>query len=182
MTMVRGGDDRDLSDIVAMGAARAEPFRFHLDRDRDLVQFAIARKRLLAGLGAPGARALHFFIAEEGASAVAYVVISVQGSAWTIEEAGDRDPTGARVGAILQALIAREPAEQRPSIRALAAARLPAAAGHHRRRETVSGRDDDPSAERSTARRIAARAKGRLLLARRPFLTFIGKHEYRRTT
>jgi hypothetical protein len=31
---------------------------------------------------------------------------------------GDRDPAGARAGAILQTLIAREPAEKRPSIRA----------------------------------------------------------------
>ena len=118
MTMVRGGDDRDLKDIVTIGATRAEPYRFHLIRDRDLVHFAIARKRLLAGLMPSGARALQFFIAEEGASAAAYVVISVHGNEWTIEEAGDRDPSGARLGAILQALIAREPAETRPSIRA----------------------------------------------------------------
>ena len=118
MTMVRGGDDRDLKDIAAMCATRAEPYRFHLTRDRVLVQFAIARKRLLAGLAPPGTRALHFFIAEEGASAVAYVVISVQGHTWRIEEAGDRDPAGARLGAMLQALIAREPAEKRPSITA----------------------------------------------------------------
>ena len=118
MTMVRGGDDRDLRDIVTMGLARAERYRFHLSRDRDVVHFAIARKRLLAGLGVPGARALQFFIAEEGASAVAYIVMSVLGSAWTIEEAGDRDPNGARLGAILQALIAREPAEKRPAITA----------------------------------------------------------------
>ena len=118
MTMVRGGDDRDLKDIVSMGLARAEPSRFHLSRDRDLVAYAITRRRLLGGLGPPGTRALHFFIAEEGASAVAYVVISVQGNTWTIEEAGDRDPGGARLGAILQALIAREPAEKRPSIKA----------------------------------------------------------------
>jgi GNAT superfamily N-acetyltransferase len=118
MTMVRGGDDRDFKDIVSLDAARAEPFRFHLTRDRDLVQFAIARKRLRAGLGSPGVRVVHFFVAEEGASAVAYVVISVQGNAWTIEEIGDRDPGGARAGAILQALIAREPAETRPSIKA----------------------------------------------------------------
>jgi GNAT superfamily N-acetyltransferase len=118
MTMIRGGDDRDLADIVALGGTRAEPFRFHLSRDRELVQFAIARKRLLAGLGSPGLRAVHFFIAEEGASAVAYLVISVQGSTWTIQELGDRDPAGARVGAMLQALIAREPAEKRPSITA----------------------------------------------------------------
>lgn len=118
MTMVRGGDDRDLADIASMCHTRAEPFRFHLTRDRDLIHFAIARKRLLAGFGPLGAREVHFFIAEEGASAVAYVVISVHGNAWTIEEAGDRDPNGARLGAILQALIAREPAERRPSIRA----------------------------------------------------------------
>jgi GNAT superfamily N-acetyltransferase len=117
-TMVRGGDDRDLAAIVSMGGARAEPYRFHLDRDRDLVHFAIARKRLRAGLGPSGARAVHFFIAEEGASAAAYVVISASGDRWTLEEVGDRDPSGARVGAILQALIAREPAEKRPSIKA----------------------------------------------------------------
>jgi GNAT superfamily N-acetyltransferase len=118
MTMVRGGDDRDLRDIVSMGVSRAEPYRFHLSRDRDLVHFAIARKRLLAGLGPPGARIVHFFIAEEGASAVAYLVITEEGNAWTVEDMGDRDPAGARAGAMLQALIAREPAEKRPTIKA----------------------------------------------------------------
>jgi hypothetical protein len=73
---------------------------------------------LLAGLAAAGARQLHFFIAEEGITAAAYVVISIAGGTWTIEECGDRDPSGARVGAILQALIAREPVERRPTIRA----------------------------------------------------------------
>jgi len=128
MTMVRGGDDRDLKDIVAMGASRAAAYRFHLDRDRDLVHYAIAKKRLLAGLGPPGLREVQFFIAEEGASAAAYVVIGVRsggsvglpatesGRDWTLEECGDRDPSGARVGAILQVLIARDPAEQRPTI------------------------------------------------------------------
>jgi predicted N-acetyltransferase YhbS len=106
-TMVRGGEDRDLADIA------------------DLVHFSIVRKRLLAGLGSAGVRQLHFFIAEEGASAAAYVVVSVRGHeaapggvVWTIEDAGDRDPTGARVGAIMQVLIARDPAEKRPSISA----------------------------------------------------------------
>ena len=118
MTMVRGGDDRDLAAIIVMNTTRAEPYRFHLTRDRELVSFAIARKRLLAGLGPSGVRILHFFVAEEGGSAAAYAVIAVRGREWTLEEAGDRDPSGARVGAILQALIAREPAEQRPSITA----------------------------------------------------------------
>jgi hypothetical protein len=93
-------------------------FRFHLDRDIDLLEHAIARKRLLAGLGPTGTRELQFFIAEEGITAAAYVVISVTGESWVLEECGDRDPSGARVGAILQALIARQPAERRPVIRA----------------------------------------------------------------
>jgi hypothetical protein len=117
MTLVRGGEDRDLAAIAAMGQVRAVPFRFHLDRDSELVQYAITKKRLLAGLGSAGSHQLQFFIAEEGITAAAYVVISVVGSTWTIEECGDRDPSGARVGAILQALIAREPVERRPSIR-----------------------------------------------------------------
>jgi GNAT superfamily N-acetyltransferase len=120
-TLVRSGEDRDLADIVEMGRVRAAPYRFHLDRDRDLVHYAIAKKRLLAGLGPSGVRETQFFIAEEGASAVAYVVIGrVERDGhpeWVLEEAGDRDPSGARVGAILQVLIARDPAERRPAIR-----------------------------------------------------------------
>jgi predicted N-acetyltransferase YhbS len=150
-TMVRGGDDRDLADIVSMGRARAEPYRFHLNRDRDLVHFAIARKRLLAGLGPSGVRALHFFIAEEGASAAAYVVISVRGNEWTLEEAGDRDPSGARVGAILQVLIARDPAETRPAIKAW----LPA--GFLPPQVTVIG--EQPSGEVMMARALTPAAE-----------------------
>jgi hypothetical protein len=118
MTMVRGGEERDLAAMVAMGRARAEPFRFHLARDVDFVQYAITTKRLLAGLGSANARQLHFFIAEEGITAAAYVILTVVGEAWTLEECGDRDASGARVGALLQALIAREPVERRPTIRA----------------------------------------------------------------
>lgn len=120
-TLVRGGDDRDLADIAAMCRVGAAPYRFHLDRDRDLVHYAIAKKRLMAGLGPSGARQVQFFIAEEGASAVASVVIVRSeregGVEWMLEEVADRDPTGARVGAILQVLIARDPAERRPTIR-----------------------------------------------------------------
>ena len=118
MTTMRGGEPRDLAAIVAMGRVRAERFRLHFDRDVDFVQYAITTQRLLAGLGAPNARQLQFFIAEEGITAAAYVVVSVVGDTWTLEECGDRDPSGARVGALLQALIAREPAAPRPSIHA----------------------------------------------------------------
>ena len=117
-TLVRAGDDRDLDGIVAMNRLRAEPFRFHLGRDRDVVSYAIAKKRLQAGLGPPGAREMQFFVAEEGTSGVAYVALSAHQGEWTIEECGDRDPSGARVGAILQVLLARDPAAPRPAIRA----------------------------------------------------------------
>jgi hypothetical protein len=118
MTMMRGGEERDLAAIVAMGRVRAEHLRFHLDRDIDFIQYAITTKRLLAGLGPANARQLHFFIAEEGITAAAYVIVSVVENIWTLEECGDRDASGARVGALLQAMIAREPGEQRPKIRA----------------------------------------------------------------
>jgi hypothetical protein len=117
MMLVRGGEDRDLSAIAAMGENRADRFRFHLQRDADFVKHVITRQRLLAGLGSPGHRQLQFVIAEEGITAAAYLVISVVDRTWTIEECGDRDPSGARVGALLQALIAGEPAEARPVIR-----------------------------------------------------------------
>ena len=121
-TLVRGGDDRDLPAVAAMGEARARSFRFHLNRDRDLGHYAIAKKRLLAGLGPAGVREVQFFVAEEGASAVAYVVLTARSDreplSWVLEECGDRDPSGARVGAILQTLIARDPAETRATITA----------------------------------------------------------------
>lgn len=101
-----------------MDEVRACQYRFHLNRDRDLMHYSLTKKRVMAGLDAPGARAVQFFVAEEGGAAVAYLVVRVRGSEWTLDEAGDRDPSGARVGAILQVLLARDPAARRPSITA----------------------------------------------------------------
>jgi GNAT superfamily N-acetyltransferase len=116
--LVRAGEERDLENVAAMHATRAADAPFALRRDRDLVHYALAKKRLLAGLGPPGLRQLEFFVAEEGASAVAYVVVNVNANGWTLEEAGDRDPAGARLGAMLQVLLAREPSQRTPLIRA----------------------------------------------------------------
>ena len=79
MLLVRGGENRDLDAIAAMGRVRASLFRFHLDRDADLVTYAITRTRLLAGLAPPGVRRLEFVIAEEGITAAADIVISIVG-------------------------------------------------------------------------------------------------------
>jgi GNAT superfamily N-acetyltransferase len=115
--LVRAGDDRDLATIAAMHDTRSSGARFALQRDRALVQYGLSKKRLLAGLGPTAARQIEFFVAEEGASAVAYVLLHVSPHGWTLEEAGDRDPAGARLGAILQTLLAREPHRPPPIIR-----------------------------------------------------------------
>jgi GNAT superfamily N-acetyltransferase len=151
-TMVRTADERDFAEVVAMDAVRAEPFRFHLARDSDLVHYAIVKKRLLAGLSPPGVRSVQFLIAEEGASAVAYVVIGVQGSEWSIESCGDRDPAGARLGAILQGLIAREPGEQRPTISGWLPATL--------RPPQIEVADEQPARDVMMVRPLTDRARG----------------------
>jgi GNAT superfamily N-acetyltransferase len=116
--LVRGGEERDLADIATMHATRTAGVRFALRRDPALLGYALSKKRLLAGLGPPGLRQVEFCVAEEGRSAVAYVVLSENANGWTLEEAGDRDPAGARLGAMLQVLLAREPAHSTPLIRA----------------------------------------------------------------
>lgn len=116
--LVRAGDERDLPAIAAMHAQRTEGAGFSLRRDVPLIQYSLTKKRLFAGLSGDGSRQVEFFVAEEGASAVAYVVLTTAPQGWTLDEAGDRDPAGARLGAILQVLAAREPSHGAPFIRA----------------------------------------------------------------
>jgi len=115
-TLVRSGDDRDLAHITELSAARSARARFALDRSEDYIRFAISKRRMLAGLGPSGLRQVEFLVAEEGHMAVAYLVCTVQNGQWTIEEAGDRDPSGARLGAMLQVMLAREPSVEPPRI------------------------------------------------------------------
>ena len=116
--LVRAGEERDLAAVAALDATRSSGVRFALRRGPSLIAYALSKKRLLAGLGPPGLRQVEFFVAEEGSSAVAYVILSVNANGWTLEEAGDRDPAGARLGAMLQVLVAREPSHRPPLIRA----------------------------------------------------------------
>ncbi len=116
--LVRAGDDRDLATVAAMHQVRTSGVRFALNRDRSLLHYAVSKKRLLAGLGPQGLRQVEFVVAEEGASAVAYALLQENANGWTLEEAGDRDPAGARLGAMLQVLVAREPSTPTPLIRA----------------------------------------------------------------
>jgi GNAT superfamily N-acetyltransferase len=116
--LVRFGDERDLPAMEEMHRVRSGHARFALDRDRSMIHYAVSKKRMLAGLGPSGRRQVEFVVAEEGASAVAYAVLHENANGWTLEEAGDRDPSAARLGAILQVLVAREPSAQVPLIRA----------------------------------------------------------------
>ncbi len=115
--LVRSGDERDLPAIVDMSAARSATARLALDRSEDFVRYGITRKRLLSGLLPSGTRNTEFLVVEEGYQAVAYLVCTEYHGRWTIEEAGDRDPSGARLGAMLQVMLARHPGERLPEIK-----------------------------------------------------------------
>lgn len=115
--LVRSGDDKDVPAIVEMSAARSAASRLALERSEDFVRFAITRRRLLAGLAPPGTRSSEFLVVEEGHQAVAYLVCTSENGRWMIEECGDRDPAGARLGAMLQVMLARHPAEPLPEIK-----------------------------------------------------------------
>jgi hypothetical protein len=115
--LVRSGEERDLPAIVELSAARSAAARLALDRSEDFVRFGIAKKRLLSGLGPMGRRNTEFLVVEEGHQAVAYLVSTEENGRWVIEEAGDRDPSGARLGAMLQVMLARTPGERLPEIK-----------------------------------------------------------------
>ena len=129
--LVRAGDTRDLPLIAEMHADRAALYRVALEYHPDWLQYTLAKKRLLSGLGPPGTRDVEFFVCEEGTRAVAWVLIQVvrpragaDRESWSLAACGDRDPSGARIGAILQTLIARTPAARPPAIHAWWPARL----------------------------------------------------------
>ena len=115
--LVRSGDVRDLPAIAEMSAARAATARLSLDRNEDFIRFQITRKRLHSGFAPSGYRNTEFLVVEEGHQPVAYLVSTEQDGRWMIEDAGDRDPSGARLGAMLQVMLARYPSERLPEIK-----------------------------------------------------------------
>ena len=144
--LVRSGEPRDLGLIVETHHARAAGYRFSLEYDAEWLQYALSKKRILSGFGPPGTRDVEFFVCEEGTRAVAWVVLQVarrrgatDPESWSIASCGDRDPSGARIGALLQSLVARTPAARPPVIHAWWPARLdPVQVVLHRRIVTGS--------------------------------------------
>ena len=115
--LVRSGDERDIPAVIEMSASRAAGARLALDRSEDFFRYGLTKKRLLSGLGPLGSRNTEFLVVEEGHQPVAYLVSTEHDGRWMIEEAGDRDPSGARFGAMLQVMLARHPGERIPEIR-----------------------------------------------------------------
>lgn len=118
MVLVRAAEERDIPAVAALAATMQDGHRFSLAVDADAIRFSLSKKRLLAGFSTPGALIVEFFIVEEGAGAVAFVVLTTAGDDVVLEMCGDRDPTGARVGALLQVLRARTPAAEPMKLRA----------------------------------------------------------------
>ena len=118
MVLVRTAEDRDIPAVAALAASMHDQQRFALVPDADTLRFSLTKKRLLAGLSPPGALTVEFFIVEEGAGAVAFAILTTVGEDVVLEMCGDRDPSGARVGALLQVLRARTPGEEALKLRA----------------------------------------------------------------
>jgi GNAT superfamily N-acetyltransferase len=123
--LVRSGEAQDLPFVAEIQSSLARAARLSLEYDAAWLQYSLAKKRMLAAHGPPGRREVEFFVAEEGGRAVAWLLLQVTGrrhtgyhEAWTVEGCGDRDPSGARVGAMLQTLRARTPSAVPPLIRA----------------------------------------------------------------
>ena len=111
MVLVRAGEERDIAAVAALAHTMAQRHRFALIPSPDLLRFSLSKKRLLAGFLPPDLLSVEFFIVEEGAGAVAFAILTVTADDVILEMCGDRDPAGARLGALLQVLRARTPAE-----------------------------------------------------------------------
>jgi predicted N-acetyltransferase YhbS len=115
--LMRTGDDRDMAAVADLSARQAANARLALDRSEDWIRYGVAKRRLRSGLGPAGLFEVEFLVTEEAHTALAYVITSNVNGRWFIEDAGDRDPSGARVGAMLQAMLARTPHLEQPEIR-----------------------------------------------------------------
>jgi len=114
--LVRTGESTDLAEISDICSAGARDAAFALDRSKDFLGFMLARRRLLAGLGPPGLRSIEFHVTEEAYRAVAYVVLMHGVDGTRLLDCGDRDPSGARIGAMLVGLAARDPSRRLSSV------------------------------------------------------------------
>jgi predicted N-acetyltransferase YhbS len=114
MTLVRAGVDLDIPAVTALARSMAQGHRFAMSPSEGQLRFSLSKKRLLAGFLPPGDLSVEFYVVEEGGGAVAFAILTVTRDDIVLEMCGDRDPAGARVGALLQTLRARAPRETMP--------------------------------------------------------------------
>ena len=104
--MVRAGEDTDAAGVAAMHDQRARGFDLAMLVDDAQVRYSVSKKRMFVGLGTGLGRSIEYFVSEEGHQAVAFLLVQVtrgvngQPDTWSIEACGDRDPSGARIGAM----------------------------------------------------------------------------------
>lgn len=116
MVLARAGEDKDIPAVTALAKSLLANHRFALVPTEESIRFSLSKKRLLAGLLPPGALSVEFYVVEEGPGAAAFAILTVTREDVVLEMCGDRDPSGARVGALLQALRARTPGEAPPAL------------------------------------------------------------------
>lgn len=116
-TLVRALEPADLPGLAEISARYGSDPGFSLVRSPEFIEFQLIRRRLRAGLGPVGLRQVEAFVSEEGHKPVSYLVVSRGPEGIRLEECGDRDPRASRVGAMLEALVEREPSLEDRRIR-----------------------------------------------------------------
>lgn len=103
----RPGRAEDLPAMAALSAAMKTPARFALDRSPELVEFGLIRRSRLADLAAPDRLVVEWLVVEEAGRIVAFLIATRRPRGLVIEDCGDVDPSGARVAALVGALVAQ---------------------------------------------------------------------------
>ena len=145
---------------------RAAGARLALDRTEDYIRYAIARRRLLAGLGP--ARPAPDRVPGRRGRPHGRRLPGVHRASRPLDHRGgrrSRSRPGARLGAMLQVMLAREPSLTPPEITGWWPHALAAAAGRGRVAPADRRGDDDPPAARPHAADAAADGAGRARLA-----------------
>ena len=172
--LVRAGDDRDLPFHCRDDARRAPRARGWRSTAARTGSSSASRKAPAAGRPRPARPARDRVPGRRGGppgGGLPDRSSTANGGRWFIEEAGDRDPSGARLGAMLQVMLARHPASRRPEIRAWFPHALQPPQVQIVDRKPTSERADDPAAAGSHAAAAAALSRGSGLLALRLLLT-----------
>ena len=142
--LVRSGEDRDVPAIADISAAPGQPRASCAGAQRGLHR---PRHRQETAPGRPGASGppRSGVPGQRGKPPAGGLLVCVSHlGTWFIEDAGDRDPSGARLGAMLQLMLSRHSGEAPPGIRGWLAALAAPATDPGQRREPDAGGPDDP--------------------------------------